>query len=72
MTIIFWQEVAEKYQRVNKEFDELGFQHNMFLGVDPSMKLEHSWNNLYEIYKGLMKSYTQVYENYKKVAITMN
>jgi len=59
----FWQEVAEKYQEVNEEFNELGFQHNTFLGDD---KLEHSWNKLHEIYKGLTQSYTEVYEIIKK------
>jgi len=38
----------------------------MFLGADPAVKLEHSWNKLRKIYKGLMKSYTEVYENHKK------
>jgi hypothetical protein len=61
----FWQEVSEKYQESNEEFDKLGFQHDMFLGVDPSIKLEHNWNKLHEIYKGLMKSYSEVYENHK-------
>jgi hypothetical protein len=63
--------LAEKYQEFNEEFDELGFQHNMFLGVDPAVKLEHSWNKLREIYKGLMKSYSEVYENHEKVVIMM-
>ena len=43
--------VADKCQAVNEEFDELGLQHNMFLGADLSIKLEHSWINLPEIYK---------------------
>jgi len=63
---LFWQEVAEKYSEVKEEFDELDFQHNMFRFVDLSMKLEHSWNKLHEIYKGLTQSFTEVYEIIKK------
>ena len=63
--------LAEKYQEFNEEFDELGFQHDMLLGVDPAVKLEHSWNKLREIYKGLMKSYTEAYENHIKKVVTM-
>jgi hypothetical protein len=71
MTIFFWQEVAEKYQEVSEEFDELGFQYDTFLGVDPAVKLEHSWKKLHETYKGLMKSYTEADENHKKVVAMM-
>ena len=38
----------------------------MLLGVDPAVKLEHSWKKLHETYKGLMKSYTEADENHKK------
>ena len=38
--------LAEKYQEFNEEFDELGFQHDMFLGVDPVVKLEQATQNL--------------------------
>jgi hypothetical protein len=38
----------------------------MFANVDPSIKLEHSWTKLHEIFKGLMKAYSEVYDNHKK------
>jgi hypothetical protein len=38
----------------------------MLSGIDPSIKLEHSWSKLREIYKTLTKSYGEVFENHKK------
>ncbi len=63
--MFFWHEVVEKYQEVNEEFDMLRFQHTMFQGVDPSIRLEQSWNKLFEIHKGLMKSCTEVHKYHK-------
>jgi len=62
----FWQEVAEKYQETNNAYDNLAFVDSVFLGVNPSVKLEHSWSKLREIYKGLTKSYGEIFENHKK------
>ena len=37
-----------------------------FDGIDPSVKLEQNWSKFREIYKGLTKSYGEVFENHKK------
>ncbi len=62
----FWQEVMEKYQEVNEEYDELAHTDSMFAGIDPSVKLPHSWSKLRDIYKGVTKCYAEVFENFKK------
>jgi len=62
----FWQEVAEKYQEKNVEFDELAYEDAVFEGIDPSVKLEHSWSKLREIYKAVSKTYSEVFENFKQ------
>jgi hypothetical protein len=62
----FWQEVSERYQESSEDFDQLAFEHPMFANVDPSIKLEHNWTKLHEIFKGLMKGYSEVYDNHKK------
>jgi hypothetical protein len=61
----FWQEVANKFQETNRDYDELAHEHQFFLGIDPSVKLQHSWSKLREIYKVLTKSYREVFENHK-------
>ena len=38
----------------------------MFSGIDPSIKLKHSWSKLHDIYKAWTKSYGEVFENHKK------
>jgi hypothetical protein len=38
----------------------------MFSGINPSIKLKHSWSKLREIYKTLAKSYEEVFENHIK------
>ena len=62
----FWQEVADKFQEMNENYDKLGHVHSLFLGIDPSVKLQHSWSKLRDIYKSLTKSYREVFENHKK------
>ncbi len=62
----FWQEVSERYQESCEDFDQLAFEHPMFANVDPSIRLEHNWMKLCEIFKGLMKGYSEVYDNHKK------
>jgi hypothetical protein len=62
----FWQEVMEKYQEVNEEYDEPAHTDSMFAGIDPLVKLPHSWSKLWDIYKGVTKSYAEVFENFKK------
>ena len=62
----FWQEVAEIYKETNADYDNLAFVDSIFLGVDPSVKLDHSWSKLREIFKGLTKSYGEIFENHKK------
>jgi hypothetical protein len=61
-----WQEVAKKYQESNESYDELAFDVALFDGVDPSVKLEYNWSKLREIYKGLIKVYSEVFQNNKK------
>ncbi len=51
-----WQEVVERYQETNVLYDFITFTDPMFSGIDPSIKLEHSWSKLREIYKTLTKS----------------
>jgi hypothetical protein len=59
----FWQEIAEKYQEKNDDYDLLAYNNAFFDGIDPSVKLEHNWSKLQEIYEGLTKSYGEVFEN---------
>ncbi len=47
-------------------FDDLAFQDAMFEGIDPSIKLSHSWSKLCDIFKVLSKDYEVVRENHKK------
>jgi hypothetical protein len=62
----FWQEIAKKNQEKNDDYDLLAYNHAFFDGVDPSVKLEQNWSKLREIYKGLTKSYSEVFEIHKK------
>jgi hypothetical protein len=65
----FWHEVVEQYQQMNVCFDHIASTDPMFSGIDPSIKLEHSWRKLRDIYKALTKStksYGKVFENHKK------
>jgi hypothetical protein len=62
----FWQEVVAKYKESNESYDSLAFEDSLFEGVDPSVKLEHNWSKLRDIYKGLTKSYGEVFQNHKK------
>jgi hypothetical protein len=42
----FWQEVHEKYQVTYTSHDNIAFVDVIFEGIDPSMKLNHSWSKL--------------------------
>jgi len=62
----FWQEVAEKYKEANEDYDNLAFIEDIFLEIDPSVKQDHSWSKLREIFKGLNKSHAEIHENHKQ------
>ncbi len=62
----FWQDVLVKYQTSCSSFDALAFQDAMFEGIDPSIKLNHSWSKLRDIYKVLSKDFEVVRDNHKK------
>jgi hypothetical protein len=62
----FWQEIAKKYQEKNDDYNLLAYDNAFFDGVDPSVKLEHNWSKLKEIFKNLTKSYGEVFGNHKK------
>ena len=62
----FWQDVSVQYQSTCSAFDDLAFYDDMFEGIDPSVKLNHSWSKLREIFKVLSKDYEVVRENHKK------
>ena len=62
----FWQDVSVQYQSTCSAFDDLAFYDDMFEGINPSVKLNHSWSKLREIYKVLSKDYEVVRENHKK------
>jgi hypothetical protein len=62
----FWQEVAEKNQEKKDDYDNLAHEYSLFLGIDPSVKLQHGWSKLRDIFKSLSKSYREVFENFKK------
>jgi len=64
--LYFWQEVAEKYQDVNDDYECLAWNDPLFDDIDASVALPHSWSKLHEIYKGLSKLYSEVFENHKK------
>jgi len=57
---------CQKVSGKNDDYDLLAYDHAFFDGVHPSVKLEHNWSKLREIYKGLTKSYGEVFENHKK------
>ncbi len=58
--------MADKFQEMNRDYNELAHKPQFFLGIDPSVKLQHSWSKLRDIYTALTKSYWEVFENYKK------
>jgi hypothetical protein len=62
----FWQEIAKKYQEKNDDYNLLAYDNAFFDCVDPSVKLEHNWSKLKEIFKNLTKSYGEVFGNHKK------
>jgi hypothetical protein len=62
----FWQEVADKYKEANEDYDNLAFIEDIFLEIDPSVKQDHSWSKLREIFKGLTKSYAEIHKNHKQ------
>jgi hypothetical protein len=62
----FWQEVAEKFQEKKEDNDNLAHEHPLFLGIDPSVKLQHGWSKLRDIFKSLSKSYREVFNDFKK------
>jgi hypothetical protein len=59
----FWQEVAMKYKETNDDYSNLEFIEDIFLGIDPSVKQDHSWSTLHEIFKGLTKPYAEIHES---------
>jgi hypothetical protein len=62
----FWQDISVQYQSTCTSFDDLAFHDKMFKGINPSIKLMHSWSKLCDIYKVLLKDYEVVRENHKK------
>jgi hypothetical protein len=62
----YWQVVSVQYQSTCSAFDDLAFHDEMFEGIDPFVKLSHSWSKLRDIYKVLSKDYEVVRENHKK------
>lgn len=43
----FWQEVTKKFQEVNEEYNNLAYTDFMFVGVNPSIKLQHNWSSFW-------------------------
>jgi hypothetical protein len=62
----FWQYVSVQHPSTRSAFDDLAFYDKMLEGIDPSIKLNHSWSKLREIFKVLSKDYEVVRENHKK------
>jgi hypothetical protein len=62
----FWQEIAEKYKEANEDYGNVAFIEDIFLGIDPSVKQDHSWSKLRDIFQGLTKSYAEIHENHKQ------
>jgi hypothetical protein len=46
----FWQYVSVQHPSTRSAFDDLAFYDKMLEGIDPSIKLSHSWSKLCEIY----------------------
>jgi hypothetical protein len=67
----FWQEVTDKYQELNDDYECLAWDDLLFDDVDALVMLPHTWSKLREIYKGLSKLYLDAFENNKKVVIMM-
>jgi hypothetical protein len=63
---VTWQDVSVQYQSTCSAFDDLAFYDDMFEGINPSVKHNHSWSKLHEIFKVLSKDYEVVRENHKK------
>ncbi len=57
--------MAEEYQLENDSYYTLAFSDRFFSGIDPSMKFNHNWSKLRDVYKSLVKSYGEVHENHK-------
>jgi hypothetical protein len=62
----FWQEVADKYQEMNDDYECLAWDDPLFDDVDALVMLPHTWSKLREIYKGLSKLYSDAFENHNK------
>jgi hypothetical protein len=63
---LFWQDIAVQYPSTCTSFDDLAFHDQMLKGIDPSIKLTHSWSKLPEIYKVLSKDFEAVREPQEK------
>ncbi len=57
---------CRKISRKKEDYDNLAHKHPLFIGIDPSVKLQHGWSKLRDIFKSLSKSYREVFENFKK------
>jgi hypothetical protein len=49
----FWQEVVEIFQEKKEDYDNLAHKHSLFCGINPSVKLQHGWSKLRDIFKSL-------------------
>jgi hypothetical protein len=67
----FWQEVAEKYQDVNDDYECLAWDDPLFDDIDALVTIPHTWSKLQDFYKGLSKLYLETFENHKKAEIMM-
>ncbi len=54
-----------KFSEKKDDYNNLAHIHLLFLGIDPSVKLQYNWSAA-GIYKSLTKSYREAFENHNK------
>ncbi len=67
----FWQEVAKKFQEVNEEYNNLAYTDFMFVGVNPSIKLQHNWSSFWRFTRLSLNLMVRSLRTLRKVKIMM-
>jgi hypothetical protein len=67
----FWREVTKKFQEVNEECNNLAYTDFMFVGVNPSIKLQHNWSSFWRFTRLSLNLMVRSLRTLRKVKIMM-